>query len=318
MNDFKNLNMLVTGATGFIGSNLVRSLLQKGAKVSILKRPKSSVWRLKDIMTRIKILEADLRDKHHLQLALKKKDFRVIFHLAACVKRERSTSLVKENLETNVLGTINLIGCMTKRNIKSFVNTGTCDEYGDNPVPFHEKQRENPLSPYAASKVAASHYCQMLYRTTGFPVITLRPFLTYGPYQTGAMLIPNVVISCLKSLPIRTTLGQQTREFHYISDIVDGFLLAATNKKAIGEIIDLGTGEEHTVKEIVEMVVKLTGYRLKWRLGNLPYRENEMFRFYCQGEKAKKLLKWQPKNSIKNGLIKTIEWHKKFLKSSKL
>lgn len=317
MNDFKNLNVLVTGATGFIGSNLVRSLLQKGAKVSILKRPKSSVWRLKDILSRIKILEADLRNKHHLQLALKNSDNRIIFHLAACVKREPSVSLIKENLETNVLGTINLIDCMTNWNIKSFVNTGTCDEYGDNPVPFHEKQRENPLSPYAASKVSASHYCQMLTRTTGFPIITLRPFLTYGPYQTGEMLIHNVITSCLKSLPIRVTKGQQTREFHYISDIVDGFLLAATNKKTIGEIVDLGTGEEHSVKKVVEMIVKLTDYRLKWRLGDLTYRENEMFRFYCRGEKAKELLKWRPKTSLENGLIKTIDWYKKFLKSNK-
>ncbi len=318
MNDFKNLDVLVTGATGFIGANLVRSVLQKGANVSILKRPTSSVWRLKDVLTRIKILEADLRDKHHLKLALKKKDFRVIFHLAACVKRDQSASLIKENLETNVWGTINLINCMTKWDIKAFVNTGTCDEYGDNPVPFHEKQRESPLSPYAASKVAASHCCQMLTRTTAFPIVTLRPFLTYGPHQTGEMLIPDVITSCLKSLPIQVTKGQQTREFHYISDIVDGFLLATTNKKAIGEIIDLGTGEEHTVKEVVEMIVKLTDYRLKWRLGDLPYRENEMFRFYCQGEKAKKLLKWQPVISLKDGLIKTIEWHKKFLKSNKL
>jgi len=317
MNEFKNLNVLVTGATGFIGSNLVRVLLQKGAKVSILKRPKSSVWRLKDIITRIKILEADLRDKRNLQLALKKEDNKVIFHLAACVKRERSASLIKENLETNVWGTINLIACMTKLDIRSFVNTGTCDEYGDNPVPFNEMQRENPLSPYAASKVAASHYCQMLSRTCGLPIITLRPFLTYGPYQTGEMLIPDVVTSCLKSLPIQATLGQQTREFHYISDIINGFLLAATNKKAIGEVIDLGTGEEHSVKEVIEMIVELTKYRLKWKLGNLPYRENEIFRFYCKGDKAKKLLKWQPKISLKDGLIKTIDWQKKFLKSDK-
>ena len=317
MNDFKNLNVLVTGATGFIGSNLVRSLLQKGAKVSILKRPKSSVWRLKDIIARIKILEADLRDKHRLQLALKNSDNRVIFHLAACVKRERSVSLIRENLETNVWGTINLIDCMAKWDIKSFVNTGTCDEYGDNPVPFHEKQRECPLSPYAASKVAASHYCQMLTRTTAFPIVTLRPFLTYGPYQTGEMLIPDVVTSCLKSQPIKATKGQQTREFHYISDIIDGFLLAATNKKAIGEIIDLGTGEEYAVKEVVEMIVKLTDYRLKWRLGDLPYRENEMFHFYCRGEKARKLLKWRPKISFNDGLTKTIEWYKTFLKSKK-
>ncbi len=318
MNDFKNLNVLVTGATGFIGSNLVRVLLQKGAKVSILKRPKSSVWRLKNILTRIKILEADLRDKHHLQLALKNSDSRIIFHLAACVKREPSSSLIKENLEANVWGTINLIDCVTKWDIKSFVNTGTCDEYGDNPMPFNEKQRENPLSPYAASKVAASHYCQMLTRTTGLPIITLRPFLTYGPYQTGEMLIPDTVTSCIKSLPIQATLGQQTREFHYISDIVNGFLLAATNKKAIGEIIDLGTGEEHSVKEVIEMIVELTKYSLKWKLGNLPYRENEMFRFYCQGEKAKKLLKWRPKTSLKEGLIKTIDWQKKFSKSNKI
>ena len=318
MNDFKNLNVLVTGATGFIGSNLVRSLLRKGAKVSILKRPKSSVWRLKDILTRIKILEADLRNKHQLQVALKNSDDRVIFHLAACVNRGQSVHLIKENLETNLIGTINLVNCFINKDIRSFVNTGTCDEYGDNPMPFNEEQREKPLSPYSATKVAATHFCQMLYEASRFPVINVRPFLTYGPCQTGGMLIPDVITSCLKSLPLKVTKGQQTREFHYVSDIVNGFLLAATNKKAIGEVIDLGTGKEHAVKEVVEMVVKLTGYRLKWRLGGLPYRENEMFRFYCRGEKAKKLLKWQPEISLKDGLIKTIDWYKKFLKSNKL
>lgn len=316
MNDYKNLSVLVTGATGFIGSNLVRSLLQKGAKVSILKRPKSSVWRIKDILSRIKILEADIRDKRQLQLTLKKEDFKVVFHLAACVKREPVVSLIKENLETNILGTINLVDCIARGKIKSFVNTGTCDEYGNNSVPFHEKQRENPLSPYATSKVSATHYCQMLTRTCGFPIITIRPFLTYGPYQTGKMLIPNVIHSCLKSMPIHVTFGRQAREFHYISDIVDGFLLAATNKKAVGEIIDLGTGEEHSVKDVVNMIVKLTDYSLEWKLGDLPYRENEMFHFYCMGQKAKKLLNWRPKISLKDGLVKTIGWQRKVLKSN--
>lgn len=318
MNNFKNLNVLVTGATGFIGSNLIRSLMKRGAKVSVIISPKSSVWRLSDIINRIKIIEADLRDKHKLQTQLKKSDNKIIFHLAACVKRKQSTSLIKENLETNLWGTVNLINCVIKRDIEFFINTGTCDEYGNNPVPFNEKQRESPLSPYAASKVAATHYCQMLTKAIGFPVITIRPFLTYGPFQTGEMLIPSVVNSCLKSLPIHVTDGQQTREFHYISDIVEGFLLATTNKKAIGEVIDLGTGKEHKVKDVVEMIVKLTDYRLKWRFGDIPYRENEMFRFYCQGKKAKKLLKWQPKISLKNGLIETIEWYKKFLITSKL
>lgn len=314
MNDFKNLNVLVTGATGFIGSNLVRSLLQKEASVSIIKRPSSMTWRLKDILTRIKVLEADLRDKHQLELVLKHSNHQIIFHIAACIKRHRSTSVIKENLETNVWGTVNLINCVKEKNIRSFVNTGTCAEYGNNPVPFHETQRENPLSPYAASKVASSHYCQMITKTTGFPIITLRPFLTYGPYQTGEMLIPSVINNCLRSLPIRITKAKQTREFYYISDMIDGFILAATNKKAIGEIIDLGTGREYTVKETVEMIARLTGYPLKSKLENLSNRENEVLRSCCRGEKAKKILGWRPKVSLEDGLIKTIEWQRKFLK----
>lgn len=314
MTNFKNQNVLITGATGFIGSNLVRSLVQKGARVSIIKNVKSPIWRLKDILSNINIIEADLRNKHQLKQVFKDSNFQIIFHLAASVKRKPSMSTVKESFNTNVWGTINLIDCLKGRNVRSFVNTGTCDEYGDNPVPFHEKQRESPLSPYAASKVATSHYCQMISKITDFPIITLRPFLTYGPYQTEGMLVPSVITNCLKSLPIQVTLGRQTREFHYVSDIVDGFLLAATNKKAIGQLIDLGTGEEHEVKKVVEMIVKLTNYRLSWKLGGLPYRKNEIFRFYCRGNKAKRVLNWCPKVSLEDGLIKTIDWQRKFLK----
>jgi UDP-glucose 4-epimerase len=309
----KDKKILVTGATGFIGSNLVRTLVARGAKVTAMKRPSSSVWRLKDISEQIEILEVDLRDYKGIKKSLNKRRFQIIFHLASHIDRSRFAKISGDTLGVNILGTLHLIDCFLKRDIEMFVNTGTCDEYGDNPVPFNEDQRERPQSPYAASKVVATHYCQLLFRTARLPVVIVRPFLTYGPCQIGEMLIPYVIERCLKSSRLKVTPGEQTREVHYIDDIVEGFIKAATCEKAVGQVINLGTGCEYKVGAIVSLIVKLTGYGKKWSLGELPYRENEMLRFYCDGQKAKEILMWKPRITLTEGLARTIEWYKSYL-----
>ena len=307
--------MLVTGATGFIGSHLTRALVQREAKVSILKRPSSSLARLKDIAKRLRILEADLTDERRLKAALKRSDHQIIFHLAADTNHSRLQKLIKKTFEKNVVGSLNVLNFFLDRPIKVFVNVGTCEEYGDNSAPFHEDMREKPVSPYSASKVAITHYCQMLYKIYDFPAVTLRPFLTYGPYQEGDFLIPYSIKRCLRSLPIKTTKGEQTREFHYVTDIVEGILRAASSKKAIGEIIDLGTGKEYVIREVLQKIRTLTDCKSKWKR-DVPYRPGEVMRFYCRGDKARKLLGWKPKVTLTEGIKRTIAWQEKHLEHS--
>lgn len=306
---FYSLPVLVTGATGFIGSHLVRALIGEGANVSIIKRPRSSLWRVLDVIKKLTILEADLLDKSSLDRVLRNKTFGTVFHLAAHTTHERIKQRMDDVFNQNIRGSANLFHYFLNHPIRTFINTGTCEEYGDNPAPFDESMREKPVSPYSASKVAITHYGQMLHRIYNFPLVTVRPFLTYGPYQTRDFLIPYAISRALRSQPIETTKGKQTRELHYISDMVDGILLAATNKKAIGEVIDLGNGKEYKVRDVVKMVVTLTNSSSKLRFGTLPYRPGETLRFYCRGEKAKKILGWKPKISLQEGLKKTITWY---------
>ena len=311
-NIFTHTPVLVTGATGFIGSHLVRKLVDLNAHVWIIKRPQASLWRLTGIENRIKILSVDLQNQRLLYSLLDKNHFQIIFHLAAETNHDNDQKLVKKVFQNNVDSSLNLLTYFLDKQIKIFVNIGTCEEYGNNIPPFHEDMWEKPISPYSASKVVISHYGDMLHRLYGFPIVTLRPFLTYGPGQTKNHLIPYCVSQAIKSLPIETTSGNQTRELHYISDTVEGILLAATAKKAIGHIIDLGDGIEYVVKDVVKHILKLTNSFSVWHRGGISRRKGEGKRFYCRGDKARNLLGWKPKVSLEKGLLKTISWYKAY------
>jgi len=309
---FNKTPVLVTGATGFIGSHLVKALLKKNARVIIITRPASSLWRLKKIINQVQILKADLTQRRLLHQLLRETNPKMVFHLAANIDHSRSIRLIRDTLRDNILGSLNLIEWFLAHPPHVFINFGTCEEYGDSIMPFDENMREKPVSPYSVTKTAITHYCGMFYRIHKFPVVTVRPFLTYGPFQTSSSLIPYCIRQALKSLPINVTKGEQTREFNYISDMVEGILLAATTKKAIGEIINLGTGKEYKVKNVIKLILTLTGSHSRVNIGALAYKPGEAMRFYCRSDKVKKLLGWKPKVTLEQGLKKTIEWQKHY------
>lgn len=311
---FDSLPVLVTGASGFIGSHLVKRLVDLKAQVTIIKRAASSIWRLESVIKNLKVIEVDLLQESELRKLLRNHHFQVIFHLAAVTDHDRSVKLLQNSFSNNMSGTLNLTRCFFNRRIKAFINVGTCEEYGNNVTPFHEQQREQPVSPYSASKVAVTHCLQMLYRIFGFPSVTVRPFLTYGPGQISNQLIPYCISQALQGLPIYTTAGDQTREFHYVSDIVSGILLAATQKKTPGEVIDLGTGKEYKIKDVVKLILQLTHSSSPWYI-KVPNRLGEVDRFYCRGQKARQLLGWKPHVVLKDGLTETIIWYRKYLQT---
>lgn len=304
--------VLVTGATGFIGSHLTRRLAEEGADVYILTRPdlKTKNLPIKDIWDKIKILHADLKDGKELESKLSGIEPEIVYHLAAYTNVGRSLEHARECIQTNIQGTVNLISALDDVDYDCFVHTGTNEEYGDNEVPFREDMKERPASPYSVSKCASEMFCQMYHKAYGRPIVILRPFNAYGPWQKCNRIIPEAIVASLLGEELRMTGGEQTREFNYIDDIVEGFIKASCVKKATGEIINIGCGEEHSIREVVEKIVELVGNNNKILFGALPYRPNEIWRMFCDNTKAREILEWEPEYALEGGLSKTIDWYR--------
>lgn len=303
----RNTKVLVSGISGFIGSHLTRRLVKEGASVFGLVRNKSNLSRIQDLKNQIKLHCADLRDFGSIQKVVHDIKPEKVFHLAAYVDVSRSFEVVDEMIEVNIKGTLNLLRALDGIDHNCFINTGTCEEYGDNPVPFREDQKPNPVSPYSASKVATTMFCQMLYKTQGLPIVTLRPFLTYGPGQESNMLIPSLIKKVLKGEVFEMTKGEQTREFNYVDDIVDGFVRASVTPGAVGEIINIGNGLEYRIRDVVEMILKLMDSPIKPKFGALAYRPGEAWHFCCDNTKAREILGWRPRVNLQDGLKMTID-----------
>jgi UDP-glucose 4-epimerase len=312
----RNKTLLVTGATGFIGSHLTRKLLSEGADVHILLKKTSNPFRIKEIAGDITFWHGDIRKYSEVSLCLRNVQPRVIFHLAALRDVNRDPELIEEMIDINLKGTMNLLrGVINEKiTIDCFVSTGSSEEYGDGPTPFNEEQRETPVSPYSASKVAATYFSQMFYKTMQLPVVILRPLLTYGPYQDTDMFIPSLIQHCLERKDFLMTKGDQTREFNYVDDIVDAYLFAAESPGAAGEVINIGNGIEYRIRDVAEKIVRMMGNPIQLKIGALLKRPGETKHFFSNNMKAKRLLGWSPKTALDEGLEKTITWYRAFFR----
>ncbi|MDP2921142.1 MAG: GDP-mannose 4,6-dehydratase [Candidatus Omnitrophota bacterium] len=313
--NYKNLKVVVSGGDGFIGSHLVKTLIDLGAELYCVIEPGMDLWRVKEIEDKINIIECDICGPG-LRTEIKKINPDKAFHLASLVNASRDMSLLDDMLRVNVSGAMNFMLALKDTDCEAIVNTGTCEEYGDNKAPFREKDLPSPVSPYSASKAAATFYCGMLYRSFKMPIVTARPFLTYGPGQVNNMFIPSLIESALRGHDFEMTKGDQTREFNYVSDIVDGFIRLGSNSRAIGRIINIGCGKDYRIIDLAEKIVSMAGSGIRLKTGKLSYRPGEVSRFYCDNTLARKLLGWKPRVSLDEGLRRTIEWWKKRIYSN--
>lgn len=302
--------ILVTGATGFIGSHLTKKLIENGAKVSILVKPVYNPWRIKNIVDKLEIYETFLENSENVDCCISKLSPNIIFHLAALSNVARDKSLISMYFNVNIAGTMNLVSAANRiEKIELFINTGTCEEYGFGQTPFCETNKEVPVSPYSWSKTCATYFCSMMYNCFGFPAVTLRPFLTYGPAQETNLLVPSLIRNCIEKKDFSMTLGDQTREFNYVDDIVDGFIKAAEHPETAGEIINIGNGAEYKVRDVAEKIVNIMNKPISLNIGSLTKRIGESDHFFCNNDKAKRLLKWKPMTDLDAGLKKTIDWY---------
>jgi nucleoside-diphosphate-sugar epimerase len=302
-----NKKVLITGATGFIGANLTRTFLEKGADVSILTREKSNKWRIEDILCNLSEYCVDLTDRQELEKAISHIHPEIILHTAVYGGFPFQKDF-KKTFETNLIATINLLETCEKTGFELFINTGSSSEYGIKKEPIKESDILRPLTHYGISKALATLFCRMQSKP-GLPVVTLRLFSPYGYYEEPTRLIPSVILSCLKGESPRVSSPNPVRDFIFVEDVVDAYLKVVENKDRVGdELFNIGYGVQYSVEEVVNKIIFLTGNRVKPEWGSVSNARVEPQIWQADISKAKDFLKWVPEYSLDKGLDKTIKW----------
>ena len=309
----RNKKVLVTGGSGFIGSHLTKRLVEQGADVSVTVKYKSIIdnVRLSPIWNDIKVIEVDLRNTDSLR-PIADQSYDIVFHLAAYNHVGDSFLHVNESLMSNTIATANLLE--SNIDFGRFVYTATSEIYGyQDTVPFREDFLPFPISPYAVGKYAGELYARMKNHENNMPIVFIRPFNTFGPYQSDRAVIPELIIKCLKGLPIETTEGKQTREFNYVDNIVDGFIAIAKHEPIFSEPINIGSNNEISIADLVKTIHKLCESDSTLKIGALGNRPTEIWRMSADNIRAQEILGWEPKIAFEDGLKVTIDWFKHFL-----
>ncbi len=310
-----NKQVLVTGAGGFIGSQLVEALLRQGAKVRALTRynarndPGLLRFLAPELAPALDVVAGDLRDLAALQKAMQGVSH--VFHLGALIAIPYSYLHPTEVVETNVIGTLNVLLAAQTAGVQRIVHTSTSEVYGTAlRVPIDEQHPLQGQSPYAASKIGADKLAESFFCSYNLPVVTLRPFNTYGPRQSARAVIPTMIMQALTRDVIRLGNLDTTRDFTYVSDTVNGFLCAAQAENVEGRTINLGTGQEIRVGDLVQKIIQLIGKPVRVEIdpARLRPEKSEVQRLLSNNLLAQNLLGWQPQVSFEDGLRNTIAW----------
>ena len=300
--------LLIVGGTGFIGQNIVKRALAKNLDITILSKNDCNISNRLD---NIAYLSADISNKPSLLNQLKGRVFDYVINLGGYVNHSSYLNGGSRVYDAHFNGVRNIVDCLDRSRIKSFIQIGSSDEYGNNPEPQFEAQREAPISIYSCAKVASTHFLQTLNKTENFPAVILRPFLLYGPGQGEERFIPQVINGCIKNEKFPISIGEQLRDFCFIDDFVDAVftILDNVNDNIYGEVINISSGKPVSIKEVVEMIVNIIGSG-RPQFGLVDYRDGENMALYADISKAKKLLDWSPNFDLEQGIMETIEWVK--------
>ncbi len=312
--------VLVTGADGFIGSHLVESLASHGCKVKALVMYNSfNTWGWLDTIDKktissIEVCPGDITDIKSVKKLCQNVDY--IFHLASLIAIPYSYNSPYSYLQTNALGTMNLLESCIDSNIQKIIHTSTSEVYGNfTKIPIDEETPVFAKSPYSATKIAADQIAYAYYKSFGLPISIIRPFNTYGPRQSNRAIIPTIITQMLgNDKTINLGSLYPTRDFSYIKDTVNGFICAAKYKQSIGEIINIGSGYEISINNLVKLIGEITrsDYRIKEDKKRVRPKKGEVDRLRANNKKANYLIKWKPnysgKTGLKKGLIETIDW----------
>lgn len=310
--NWKEKSVLVTGAGGFIGSHLVKRLVAEGARVHALLERGNSPWRIQECLVHTTVWESDITDLASLQSVLSRSDPQIVFHLAALVDVSRSWDLVQPMINTNIMGTVNLLTALRQGRCEVCIHTSSSEEYGDALPPLKENQRAFPLSPYSFSKLSSTMLCQMAAKIFDLPLTIVRLFPTYGPFQESSMFIPSAIRELLQEREFNMSPGEQKREFNYVDDVVEAYLKVAYCREARGEVFNVGNGIPYRLRDVVKTIQKLVGGDTTVNVGAIPYRQGEGMECFSDSGKLKQLTGWAPRISLEEGLQMTVAWYKAY------
>lgn len=316
--NFNGKRVLVTGAGGFIGSHLTEKLVTLGASVRALVHYNalgSQGWLdQSEHRNDIEIIAGDICDRDCIRQAMS--DREVVFHLAALIAIPYSYRAPASYVRTNVEGTLNIVQTARDTKPECVVHTSTSEVYGTaRHVPIDEAHPLQGQSPYSASKIGADKIAESFHLSFGVPVVTVRPFNTFGPRQSARAVIPTIISQCLAGRPVRLGSLSPTRDLNYVANTVDGFLHAASAPAAIGRTVNLGTGREISVGDLAQLIGKLVGRPLEIQTDEKRLRpeNSEVERLLADNRLASQLLGWTPSVNLEDGLRHTIAWLEKNL-----
>ena len=307
-------DVLVTGADGFIGSHLVEMLVLRGYKVKALVQYNSfNTWGwLEDSHCKgqVEIFSGDIRDPHFCKYITKNID--TIFHLAALIAIPYSYMAPDNYVDTNVKGTLNICQAAKEHGGIRVIHTSTSEVYGTAQyVPIDEKHPLQPQSPYSATKIAADAMAMSFYNSFNLPVTIARPFNTYGPRQSARAVIPTIITQ-ISNGASEIKLGDvsPTRDFNYVTDTCNGFVLLAESNKTIGETVNIGSNFEISIGETLSIIKKIMKSDVEFICDEQRIRpeKSEVLRLWCDNRKIKELTDFEPMVNIVDGLKSTIEW----------
>lgn len=303
--------VLVTGAAGFIGANLVRGLLEAGCEVHALVHPQTDLVRLDGVLPSLQLHRADLTDVNSLESALGAARPDLVFHLAAPGGHPIDSESRDVMLASVVLGTANLLRCLRPGNVSRLVHLGSGLEYGPSEEPLAENHLLEPLTFRGAAKAAATLLCRQEARSTGRSVVVLRPFSVYGPWEPPTRFIPTVIRAGLQNERLPLTAGGIRRDYVFVADVVEACLLSAGADLSPGEILNIGSGSPSADHEVVAAVEGLLGRRIAVCRGGFPSRDLDSQVWIADRRRARERLEWEPRHSLSAGLAKTIAWFRK-------
>ncbi|MFZ5919784.1 MAG: SDR family NAD(P)-dependent oxidoreductase [Chloroflexota bacterium] len=313
--NWSNIPVLVTGAGGFIGSHLVERLARSGARVRAFvrynSRGDSGLLRLlpDEIRSGLQVIGGDLRDPQAVLEAMR--GCEVVFHLGALISIPYSYFHPTEVAETNFMGTLNLLNAGRQLGVRRILHTSTSEVYGTAlRVPIDEGHPLQGQSPYSASKIGADKLAESYYRSFDLPVVTVRPFNTYGPRQSARAVIPAVITQALVKDSLRLGNLDTARDFTYVEDTVAGFLSAAATPGVEGGTYNLGTGENIRIRDLGEAIIHKIGrpVRLEIDESRLRPEKSEVYNLISDNSLARTALGWTPGVSLDEGLDRTIAW----------
>jgi dTDP-glucose 4,6-dehydratase len=307
--------VLVTGAGGFIASHLAEHLAALGADVRAMVHYNAlGSWGWLDsspLAGKMQVFAGDIRDRDSVYAAVEGRE--VVFHLAALIAIPYSYAAPTSYVETNIGGTLNVLQAVREAGTARMVHTSTSETYGTaRYAPIDEDHPLQGQSPYSASKIGADKMAEAYYRSFGVPVVTVRPFNTFGPRQSNRAVIPTIITQLLAGQELRLGSLHPTRDLNYVANTVDGFVRAAEVDAAVGKVINLGSGREISIGDLAQLIASLMGveFRLHSETQRKRPEKSEVERLIADNHLAKDVLGWEPRVNLEEGLRHTIAWMK--------